>query len=82
VSVFDFNMKQVEASKMDANVAADTSEKITTLIFQKTSQKYFSLNWNWLMQQVNRFRPIFTGYAPTVMKRLTLQILTSFPKQI
>ena len=43
VSVFDFNMKQVEASKMDANVAADTSEKITTLNIPKDITKVFFL---------------------------------------
>ena len=43
VSVFDFNMKQVEASKMDANVAPDTSEKITTLNIPKDITKVFFL---------------------------------------
>ena len=43
VKIFDFNMKQVSSNKMDANVAADTSQKIFTIETPKGISKVYFL---------------------------------------
>jgi exo-1,4-beta-D-glucosaminidase len=43
IAVYDFNMKKIESSMMDVNVAADASEKITTLNIPKDITKVFFL---------------------------------------
>jgi exo-1,4-beta-D-glucosaminidase len=43
VAIFDFNMKPVMSTMIDANVAADTSQKITTLNVSKDISKVYFL---------------------------------------
>jgi exo-1,4-beta-D-glucosaminidase len=46
VNLYDFNLKSIGSQKMDANIAADSSMKITTLNIPKDITKVFFLKLN------------------------------------